>query len=242
MSGPERSVLRARPRVVVLDVNETLSDLAPLRARFRDVGATDDLATAWFAATLREGMALAAVGQHAGFADLGAHVLDVLLPTGLDRPREDAVAHVMDAFTSLPVHADVPDGLRDLRALGVRVVTLSNGAASVAQGLLERAGCADLVEATLSVDDAGVWKPAPGAYAHAVATTGEPPAAHLLVAVHPWDVHGAQQAGWHGAWVDRTGATPYPGYLDRPALRVRDLPGLARQLADLPEQPADRDA
>lgn len=218
-------------RVVVLDVNETLSDLVPLRARFADVGASEELAPTWFAAVLREGMALAAVGQQAAFADVGRHVLDVLLPAELTVRRSAAVDHVLTGFTALPVHPDVPDGLRALRELGVRVVTLSNGAASVAEALLERAGVAHLVEATLSVADAGVWKPAAAAYAHAVAWSGEPAEAHLLVAVHPWDVHGAQQAGWSGAWVDRPGTTPYPGYLDAPALRVRDLPDLARRLA-----------
>jgi 2-haloacid dehalogenase len=221
----------AGPRVVVLDVNETVSDLAPLRGRFAEVGAAEELAATWFAAVLREGMALAAVGQQAAFADIGAHVLDVLLPADLTLQRAAAVDHVMAAFSGLSVHPDVPDGLRALREQGLRVVTLSNGAASVAQGLLERAGVADLVEATLSVADAGVWKPAAAAYAHAVAWSGEPVGAHLLVAVHPWDVHGAQQAGWSGAWVDRSGATPYPGYLHAPALRVRDLSDLASRLA-----------
>ena len=113
-------------------------------------------------------MALAAVGQQAGFAEIGAHVLDVLLPADLTLQRGAAVDHVLAAFSALSVHPDVPDGLRALREQGLRVVTLSNGAASVAQGLLERAGVADLVEATLSVADAGVWKPAAAAYAHAV--------------------------------------------------------------------------
>lgn len=222
------------PRVVVLDVNETLSDLTPLRARFAEVGAGEELAATWFAAVLREGMALAAVGQQAGFAEIGAHLLDVLLPADLTLQRGAAVDHVLAAFSALPVHPDVPVGLRALREQGLRVVTLSNGAASVAQGLLERAGVADLVEATLSVADAGVWKPAAAAYAHAVRWSGEPAAAHLLVAVHPWDVHGAQQAGWSGAWIDRTGTTPYPAYLDDPVLRARDLTDLADRLADRP--------
>lgn len=221
----------AGPRVVVLDVNETLSDLAPLRERFVEVGADEGLAATWFAAVLREGMALAAVGQQAAFADIGAHVLDLLLPADLTLQRAAAVDHVLAAFSALSVHPDVPDGLRALREQGLRVVTLSNGAASVAQGLLERAGVLDLVEATLSVADAGVWKPAAAAYAHAVQWSGEPAGSHLLVAVHPWDVHGAQRAGWSGAWVDRAGATPYPGYLDAPALRVRDLTDLAARLA-----------
>jgi 2-haloacid dehalogenase len=55
------------PSLALLDVNETLSDLTPLAGRFQDVGAPRDLLSAWFAATLRDGIALAASGQYADF-------------------------------------------------------------------------------------------------------------------------------------------------------------------------------
>lgn len=42
---------------VVFDVNETLSDLTPMGARFAALGAPEGLGPLWFAATLREGMA-----------------------------------------------------------------------------------------------------------------------------------------------------------------------------------------
>ncbi|MDN5768271.1 MAG: HAD hydrolase-like protein [Humibacillus sp.] len=38
-----------RPLVLIFDVNEALSNLAPLGARFEDVGAPAHLATTWFA-------------------------------------------------------------------------------------------------------------------------------------------------------------------------------------------------
>jgi 2-haloacid dehalogenase len=43
-----------RPTLVVLDVNETLSD-PQLRGRFEEVGVSGELLEAWFAATLRDG-------------------------------------------------------------------------------------------------------------------------------------------------------------------------------------------
>jgi 2-haloacid dehalogenase len=43
------------PSVVVFDVNETLSDMGPLAARFAAVGAPKHLAKLWFAALLRGG-------------------------------------------------------------------------------------------------------------------------------------------------------------------------------------------
>ena len=48
---------RQRPDVLVLDVNETLSDLEPLRARFEAVGLPGHTLDTRFAATLRDGPA-----------------------------------------------------------------------------------------------------------------------------------------------------------------------------------------
>ncbi len=55
--------MQPRPSVIVFDVNETLSDMAPLAARFADVGAPDLLAKVWFASVLRDGFALAAADR-----------------------------------------------------------------------------------------------------------------------------------------------------------------------------------
>ena len=40
------------PQVVVFDVNETLSDMAPLERRFEQVGAPAHLRATWFASVL----------------------------------------------------------------------------------------------------------------------------------------------------------------------------------------------
>ncbi|GAA4973355.1 haloacid dehalogenase type II [Kineococcus glutinatus] len=220
-----------RSSVVVFDVNETLSDMAPMARRFADVGAPGHLAAAWFAALLRDGFALAAAGSAAPFAEVGAGVLRGLLHgRQLAVPVEEAVEHVLAGFGALDVHPDVPAGVRDLRALGLRLVTLTNGATAVSEGLLERAGLRAEFERLLSVDDAGAWKPARRAYEHAAQRCGVPVAGCLLVAVHPWDVDGASRAGMRTAWVDRTGA-PYPQHLRGPDLVASGLEDLAHQLA-----------
>ena len=96
------------PAAVIFDVNETLSDLTPLAARFEEAGAPAELLSTWFAATLRDGIALAASGSYAGFREVGRANLLQLLPT------PEAADHVLDGFAALPVHPDVPDGLRAL--------------------------------------------------------------------------------------------------------------------------------
>lgn len=222
----------SRPRLLVLDVNETLSDLAPLRARFTDLGVGEEVAATWFASVLRDGMALAAVGEMAGFADIAGEVLRGLLPPHTGRAvTDDDVQHVIEGFMGLGVHDDVPDGLRALAEQGVRLATLSNGSAAVAEGLLERAGLSDVVSDVLSVADAGVWKPAAAAYQHALDVTGVPGAEAMLAAVHPWDVHGARAHGLRAAWIDRDGGH-WPGHFGEPDVVASDFVDLARRLAD----------
>ena len=220
-----RAVLR--PEVVVFDVNETLSDMSPMAARFADVGAPRHLAATWFAGLLRDGFALTAAGSCPSFAELGAGLLRVQLAgLPLDRDLDASVAHIMQGFGSLALHPDVAAGISALADAGLRLVTLTNGAASVAAGLFERAGIRDRFERLLSVEEAGVWKPAPGAYAYALGECGVAPSAALLVAVHPWDVDGAHRAGLTTAWLNRTGA-PYPDHFARADVEIASLVDLA---------------
>lgn len=219
-----------RPALLVFDVNETLSDMAPLAARFEDVGAPAHLAKTWFAELLRDGFALTAVGASETFAALGAEALRVRLQSeGLNRPLEAAVDHVMQGFSALEVHPDVPDGIRALSELGIRLVTLSNGSTTVADMLLQGAGLRDRFDRLLSVEDAGIWKPAGGAYAYALGECGVEPEDVMLVAMHPWDIDGARRADLATAWVNRSSAR-YPAYFSAPDLEVGSMTELADAL------------
>lgn len=219
-----------RPALLVFDVNETLSDMTPVGRRFEDLGLPASLAKTWFASLLRDGFAVTAAGGIEKFADLGSEGLRVMLEgQEIDRDLEEAVEHVMGGFAELGVHPDVPEGLRALDELGIRLVTLSNGAASVAERLLGDAGLLDHVEALLSVEDVGVWKPARAAYEYALERCHVEAENAMLVAVHPWDTHGAREAGLGSAWVNRTGSR-YPRYFGRPDLEATSLTDLADRL------------
>jgi 2-haloacid dehalogenase len=219
-------------RVAVLDVNETLFDLAPLRARLAEAGAPGSLLGEWFAGTLRDGFALAAAGGHADFRTIGTAVLAGLLEArGVDDPGGGA-AHVLDGFEELAPHPDVAPGLERLREAGLRAVTLTNGNGALTGRLLARAGLGHLVEHRLSVDDVRRWKPVPEPYLHAVATCGVAPAEAAMVACHPWDVHGALRAGLRGAFLAR-GPGAYPAFFMPPDVTAPTLAGVADGLAVL---------
>ncbi len=219
-----------RPSLLIFDVNETLSDMTPLSARFEVVGAPGHLAKLWFAELLRDGFALTTSGDIESFATLGAEALRVRLGgQPLDRPLEEAVNYVMQGFSELAVHPDVVEGVRALSDLGIRLVTLSNGSATVADTLLQGAGVRDRFERLLTVEDAGVWKPALGAYAYALEECEVEPMDAMLVAVHPWDIDGARRAGLATAWIDRVGSR-YPSYFAAPDVEAASLVELADAL------------
>lgn len=220
-----------KPSIIVFDVNETLSDMSPMAQRFIDVGAPAHLAKLWFATLLRDGFALTAAGDNSSFAGIGSEVLRSLF-TGMDLNQdiEPAVQHVMAGFSSLGLHPDVVDGVKALHGAGYRLATLTNGSTKVAEKLFTDAGIRDSFELLLSVGDAPAWKPDRASYEYAASALGTEPEKMLLVAVHPWDIHGASRAGLSTAWVNRTGG-PYPDYFQAPDYTVSALADLVPALA-----------
>lgn len=224
------------PEVLVFDVNETLSDLTSLQDRFADVGAPTDLLSVWFAGILRDGFALTAAGGYAAFADLARDGLRALISsrehTLRARSVDEAADHIVEGFAALPLHPDVPDGIRALHDAGIRLVTMTNGSTSVTEALLDRAGLRDYFELLLDVTGPRRWKPAAAAYHYAVDRVGVPLGDAMLVAVHPWDVDGAVRAGLSAAWVRRgTNHSAYPSAMTPATLVVDDLAELASRLA-----------
>ena len=222
-----------RPDLLVFDVNETLSDMTAMAERFEEVGAAGHLAKPWFAGVLRDGFALTVHGEPQPLKTISVETLrDTFHGLDLDRGIDEAIEHVMGGFAGLDVHDDVADGLRDLAGLGIRLVTLSNGATTVAEQLLESAGLRDHLERLLSVEDAGTWKPAGDAYAYALDQCGVEPQQAMLVASHPWDTDGAGRAGLQSAWVNRDGRL-FPAHFRAPDVEVTSLVELAERLRDL---------
>ena len=222
--------MRTTPSVIVFDVNGTLSNMSGMGARLIQAGAPAYLADVWFAGLLRDGFALTATGANEPFARIGAQNLRTLLQdVPLVQDVDEAVRQVMEGFAELGLHPDSGPGIGALKESGYRLVTLSNGSAEAARKLFAQAGIEQHFEALLSVENARQWKPARAAYEYAARVCETDPAQMLLVAGHPWDIHGASRAGLRTAWLNRTGSA-YPQYFDAPDHTIETLAELAPAL------------
>ena len=219
---------RTRPDVVAFDVNETLLDLAPVRAALIEAGQPATLLPTVFARTLLTGIAAAAVGSWCRFRDAFDAALEQESDLG---PRERAT--VLEGFGELAPHADVEPALRRLVEAGIRVVTLTHGSPGIAEAGLERGGVSALVQRSLSSEVIRAWKPAREVYLWAAGTCAVAPERMALVAAHGWDVLGAQRAGLTGAWFPR-GERTYPAVYEAPHVTGPDLAGVVDGLLALP--------
>jgi 2-haloacid dehalogenase len=221
-------VSRVRPDVVAFDVNETLLDLAPVRAALVEAGQPGSLLGTVFARTLLTGVAAVATGTWCAFRD----AFDAALAQESDLPAQRRAA-VADAFRELAPHPDVEPALRRLTEAGVRVVTLSHGSPGIAEAGLARGGITPLVERTLTSETIRAWKPSREVYLWAAGSCDVVPERMALVAAHGWDVLGAQRAGLTGAWFPR-GERSYPAVYERPHLAADDVAGAVDALLALP--------
>ncbi len=220
--------LRTRPLVVAFDVNETLLDTAPVRDALIARGVPGELFTAVFSRTLGTGFAATIAGTWCRFRDAFDAALTQL--TDLSPADRSAVA---DAFGELSPHPDVSPALQLLADAGVRAVTLTHGAPGVAEAGLARGGVAHLVERSLSSEAIRAWKPAREVYLWAAGVCDVAPGDLALVAVHAWDVHGAQQAGLTGGWAARA-ERRHAGVFAAPHVRGADLVEVVEGLLALP--------
>ena len=191
------------PSVVAFDVIETTFSLESLGPKLAGAGLSADLLPVWFARTLRDGFALAATNTYAPFSRVAGGVLEDLAREHGQDLSTDQVREVLTGFGTLSPHEDARAAFQALKDAGIRIITLSNGAAATTRTLLQNAGLDHFIEQVLSIDDVRAFKPRAEVYHHAASAAGVDPGSMALVATHAWDVHGAKAAGLVTGFVAR---------------------------------------
>jgi len=123
------------------------------------------------------------------------------------------------------------EALTAIRALGIRLALVSNGAAQAQRAKVERFGLAPLFEAIVIEGEFGQGKPEPAVYAHALSLLGVAAGDAWMVGDNlEWDVAMPRRLGLRGILIAPE-APAGPGAEATADAVVPDLPALARLLA-----------
>lgn len=224
-------------RAITFDLYGTLLDLeatfAPAFSVFlqeRDSGLdAAELVRTWEWVYLHEGMVDTFLGgPRTSFEQLRRTTLSqVFSRLGIEHSRED----IEDLLGNRVTPALFPDVVEALTALRERYTlsVLSNGDLAVLERIVATLNIP--VHRTISVEQAGCYKPDQRVYRKATELLATDAGSILHVAAHAWDVRAARVAGMQGAYIDRH-SIPYAPFTDeRPDIETANLPELAAILA-----------
>lgn len=224
----------ARTRACVFDAYGTLFDVHSAVRRHQS--ALGDEASAisalWRHKQLEYTWLRTLMGAHADFWTLTEDALDVALARyGVADEAGDVRARLLQAYRELGAYPEVSATLRGLRADGRRTAILSNGAPAMLADAVAAGGLADLLEAVISVEEVGLFKPRPEVYALACARLELAPEDICFLSSNGWDAHGAAHYGFRVVWVNRfdQAVDRLPG---EPVATIRTLDELPALLGD----------
>jgi len=216
-------------RACVFDAYGTLFDFASAAAACRErIGANADALTAlWRDKQLQYTWLRAAQGRHADFWQVTGDALDFALETlRLDVPGLHR--QLMALYLTLAPFPEVADVLRRVKNAGLRTAILSNGSPDMLAAAVAGAKLEGLVDAVLSVEEVGVYKPHPKVYQLALDRLELPASAIAFQSSNAWDAHAASAFGMKVVWCNRSGAPRerLPGAPDYEVKSLAELPAL----------------
>jgi 2-haloacid dehalogenase len=205
-----------------LDMNEHLRGLVGEKAgRFSELWREKQIEYTWRRGLMRE------------YVDFGVCTRQALDFAALSLAAElsaDQRERLTEEYQNLQPFPDVIPGLERLRSEGHTLVAFSNGVEQTARVLLGRGGVLDSLEAVVSVDDLGTFKPDPEVYRYLARRLDRPVEETWLVSSNAWDVIGAKSAGLRAAWVRRKPDAVLDPWDIEPDLVVENLEQLAGKL------------
>lgn len=187
------------------------------------------LAADWRSKQLEYTWLRAITGAHADFWQVTQDGLDWALEKA--RLTDPALrARLLQLYKELSAYPEVCEMLRELKARGKTTAILSNGAPDMLASATQSAGISDLLDAMLSVEEVGIFKPAPAVYDLVEKRLSTSPAETLFVSSNGWDVCSAAAYGFRTAWVNRTGQ-PLDRLDARPDFILQDLTEIPKIVA-----------
>ena len=216
-------------RACVFDAYGTVFDFASAARRCRDIVGDDidHLTALWRDKQLQYTWLRAIQDRHADFWQVTGDALDFALETlGIDKPG--VRDRLMSLYLTLDPFPDAPDVLRRLKAAGMKTAILSNGSPKMLDAAVKAARLDAVLDAVLSVEDVGVYKPNARVYQLAVQRLGISADAISFQSSNAWDAYAASAFGMKVVWCNRYGQRleRLPGRPDREVKSLEELPAL----------------
>jgi 2-haloacid dehalogenase len=215
--------------LIVFDVNETLLDLTTMEPTFERIFHDKAAMRFWFANLILYSSALTVAGCYVPFTDIGSAVMKMLADTRDIRIEDADKKELVEKFSTMPPHPEVPAALQKLSGAGFRLFTLTDNLLEVQTRQPEHGRIAAFFERRFSVDGVKHHKPSPQAYAYVGWELGVEPSRLYLIACHTWDTLGAVAAGWKAALIKHKG-NEVLGVGPQPHIVGADLDDVANQL------------
>jgi len=227
---------KPRPKVIFLDVNETLLDLAPLKVSVtKAFDGREGMVGLWFSMMLHHSLVDTLTGKYHNFSEIGVATLQMLAESnGIKLSKKDAENAILPVIGNLPPHPDVIEGLRSLKAQGFLLVSLTNSSNAGVKEQFKNAGLIEIVDRHLSAEGIHKFKPALSVYRWALEQVGVEAGDAMMVAAHGWDIAGGGAAGLQTVFVARPGMALYP-LAEKPDHVVKDI----KQLSELLKEPSE---
>jgi 2-haloacid dehalogenase len=216
-------------RACVFDAYGTLFDYASAASRCRDIlgDRLDKLNALWREKQLQYTWLREIQGRHADFWQVTGDALDFAMESlGIVTPslRE----RLMHLYLTLDTFPEVSRTLGNLKAAGFKIAILSNGSPTMLSTAVEGSRIAHLLDAVLSVEEVGAYKPHPSVYRLVVERLGIAANAIMFSSSNAWDAYAASAFGMRVVWCNRYGQKPerLPGNPDREIKSLEELPWL----------------
>ncbi len=191
-------------RACVFDAYGTLFDYASAAAGCRDTigDKLDRLTALWREKQLQYTWLRSLEGKHADFWQVTGDALDFALET-LELASPELRARLMNLYLTLDAFPEVPEMLRRLKAAGFATALLSNGSPAMLKSAVANAQIGALLDAVLSIEEVGIYKPHPKVYQLAVDKLAVPAASVLFLSSNAWDAWAASAFGMRVLWCNR---------------------------------------
>ncbi|WP_096704436.1 haloacid dehalogenase type II [Magnetospirillum sp. 15-1] len=188
----------------VFDAYGTLFDLGgiPRSVRVELGDRADTLMRVWRRRQLEISWLPLRPGAHADFWRVTDEALDFAMEAvGVDDRR--LRLRLMEGWLTPAPYAEVAKTLGRLREMGYRTAILSNGSVRMIEGAVAAAGLGDRLDAVLSAEKVGRFKPDPLVYQAAATHFGLAPESVCFISANAWDVSGAAAFGFQVVWINR---------------------------------------